>query len=175
MDTWGWEHAGSWFLGEQGDFFWLDAMGTILETVRSECGTGRLYFWGSSMGGYGALLYGYLYNAYAVYAGVPQIHFYGTSWGSANHHFFDAIFNGHESIYNNLTDVITKRRRTLYFLDYSGLEGNNYIQDQCIPLINHFIKIRQRYYLEIYPSKKHSRHHTISSSLETLNRVIKIE
>lgn len=175
MDKFGWEKAGSWFLGEAGDFFWLEAISNIIDQVRSECGIGRLYFWGSSMGGYGALLHGYLHNAYAVYASVPQTHFYGTAYGLANQKFFDPIFNGKESIYNNLVDIMTVRHRTLYFMAFSGLEGRNYIQEQCLPLIDQFSKIRQRYYLEIYPSKKHQKYHTISQSLEVFKRVISME
>ena len=175
MDNFGWEKAGSWFLGENGDFFWLEAISNIIDQVRSECGAGRLYFWGSSMGGYGALLHGYLHNAYAVYASVPQTHFYGTAYGLANKKYFDPIFNGKEYIYNNLVDIITTRHRTLYFMAFSGLEAGNYILEQCLPLISQFSRIKQRYYLEIYPTRKHQRHHTLAQSLEVLKRVITLE
>ncbi len=51
MDNYGYDGLGSWYLGEDEDFFWLDAMPEILSYVRERSGKSRLYMWGSSMGG----------------------------------------------------------------------------------------------------------------------------
>lgn len=61
-------------------FFWIDAMREILAAVRTRAGTGRLYFFGSSMGGYGSLVHGHLLHAAAVYANVPQTWLLGSSY-----------------------------------------------------------------------------------------------
>lgn len=94
MDDFGYERMGCWYLGEDGDFFWLDATAAILDEARKECGQGRLYCWGSSMGGYASLLYGYLHNAFAVYSCIPQTWLHGSSWGLANKKALDPIFGG---------------------------------------------------------------------------------
>lgn len=73
LDHYGLDKKGSWFLGEHGDFFIKDLVIELIELVKSKTGSNRLYFWGSSMGGYAAILYGILFSAEAVYANVPFI------------------------------------------------------------------------------------------------------
>lgn len=46
-------------------------MKEILRIVRENSGSGRLYMWGSSMGGYASIIYGHLLGATAIYANVP--------------------------------------------------------------------------------------------------------
>lgn len=94
IDDFGENKWGSWFLGEKGDFFWIQAIRDIIEHIRQESGSGRLYFWGSSMGGYGAILHGYLNYATAIYANVPQTHLLGSTYSNNGMcKYFDPIFD----------------------------------------------------------------------------------
>lgn len=51
MDTFGDPDIGSWYLGEKGDFFWIEGIGQIIELMKQECRTNQVFCWGSSMGG----------------------------------------------------------------------------------------------------------------------------
>lgn len=72
IDNFGYEQCGSWWLGENNDFFVKELMLRLIEKVKEITGGHRLYFWGSSMGGYGAILYGLLTGAEAIFAHIPQ-------------------------------------------------------------------------------------------------------
>ncbi|MFZ7235595.1 alpha/beta hydrolase family protein [Avibacterium gallinarum] len=67
MDTFGFGGKGSWYLGQDGDIFWIDALKFLLEKLKNDYQTDTVYFWGSSMGGYAALLHGYINKVTAVY------------------------------------------------------------------------------------------------------------
>ena len=45
---------------------------TLINVLCTEMQSSNLYFWGSSMGGYGAIVHGFELNATAVYAHIPQ-------------------------------------------------------------------------------------------------------
>src|SRR5690606_15804942 len=77
IDNFGWKGYGSWFIGEGGDFFWLDAMPLLIRKVYSG---EHIYFCGSSMGGYGAILHGCRMKAQAVYANIAQTQLLGSTY-----------------------------------------------------------------------------------------------
>lgn len=69
-------------------------MRTIVQRLKDQ-GSGDIYFWGSSMGGFGALLHGYLNRAKAVYANVPQTKLLGTAYSDFGmRKYFEKIFSG---------------------------------------------------------------------------------
>jgi hypothetical protein len=173
MDRFGVDGLGSWFLGEYGNFFWLKAIPVILDQVRQKTGQGRVHFWGSSMGGYAAILHGHRVGAKAVYANVPQTRLLGSSYSeNGMKKYFEPIFgDAHESEFNDLTKVIIQRTRTKYFLCFNQLEGRgSYVTEQCFPFISQLQSLRQPYYLEIRPIDAHGKNHGVGEVIALFNK-----
>lgn len=171
MDPYGFQGLGSWYLGELGNFFWIDAMEEIISSVKKECGAGALYFWGSSMGGYASLLYGYKFNAKAVYANVPQTHLLGSKYSeNGMRKYFEYIFGGTKNSLNNLCDVFSKKNRTVLFLCFNQLEGSDYFGEQCLPFVRHLHDIRQKFYLEVRPQDAHGKNHGVSEAINLFKK-----
>lgn len=166
LDCYGVEGKGTWYLGELGDFFWISAMRLIIDEVRKECGDGRLYFWGSSMGGYGALLHGHLNNAAAVYANIPQTFLLGSRYsdGGASR-YFDGIL-ARDSLYNDLKNIFLESTETLIFLCFNQLERDKYFSEQGLSFISHLESINQKMYVEVRPLSTHGVNHKIWETVE---------
>lgn len=169
MDKFGKDEMGSWYLGEHGDYFWLEAIQRIIEEVRFIAGTGRLFMWGSSMGGYASILHARLNGATAAYANIPQVKLlgskYGDGWGKP---YFQYIFGTNflpPPELNDLSLLFKTRSRTLYFLCFNQLEGNDYLNEQCLPLVNSLHRVRNKFYLEIRPFESHGLNHSISEAV----------
>lgn len=146
-------------------------MAEILDIVRSRAGTGYLAFWGSSMGGYAAILHGDRLGAGFVYANVPQTHLYNTTFGVRNKNFFDSIFSDKETIYNNLIDCIRVRRSHLtFFLCFNVLESGNYFAEQGLPFIGHLDSLKWPFYAELRPEKKYCKNHGIGESISLFKK-----
>jgi Family of unknown function (DUF6270) len=166
MDSFGYGGMGSWFLGENGNFFWIDAMKRILESIRAKVGNGRLYFWGSSMGGYGSLVHGYLLHATAVYANVPQTWLLGSNYSEGGmKKYFEPIFANSYSEFNDLKLFFKARSRTKYFLCFNQLEGAKYLEEHCLSFIGHLHSFRQPLYLEVRPTSSHGKNHGVSEAI----------
>lgn len=167
IDNFGYNGMGCWFLGERGDFFWLDAMKLIIQEVREKSGSGRLHFWGSSMGGYGGLVHGKLNNATAVYANVAQTHLLGSTYSERGSKvYFEPIFGDVvESRFNDLKVLFQTRSRTKYFLCFNQLERGNYFAEQGLAFVSQLNSIRQKFYLEVRPLEAHGKNHGVSEAL----------
>ena len=171
MDSFGYGGMGSWFLGENGDFFWIEAMKEILAAVKARAGNGRLHFWGSSMGGYGALLHGHLLHASAVYANVPQTKLLGSKYSDGGmKKYFEPIFTGIDSEFNDLKRIFKARTRTKYFLCFNQLEGSSYLEEQCLPFVSHLQVFRQPFYLEVRPVSSHGKNHGVSEAIALFHK-----
>lgn len=83
IDNFGLENKGSWWLGEDGDqstsnllkMVVIDAQNRLQSSEQS-----KIFIWGSSMGGFGAIVHGMLLGAEAIYANVPQIRLLGSTY-----------------------------------------------------------------------------------------------
>lgn len=171
MDFFGEDGYGSWYLGERGDFFWIDAIKLIIDQVREKTGKGRLYFWGSSMGGYGAILHGYLNHAMAIYANIPQTVLLGSKYSeSGMRKYFEPIFSDDLSEYNDLKNLIKARNRTKFFLCFNQLEGGDYFREQGLDFISHVHALRQKIYLEVRPLASHGKNHGVSEAIELFKK-----
>ena len=83
FDRYGWNRQGCWWLGEDGNFFMLDLIDAMLNTVRSEFDLrGQLYTYGSSMGGFGAALHGFRHRCPVIVLNVPQTKITGNNYGT---------------------------------------------------------------------------------------------
>jgi hypothetical protein len=166
IDNYGYEGLGSWYLGENEDFFWLTAMSEILNYVKERSGKSRLYMWGSSMGGYASILYGYLLGARAIYANVPQTVLLGSKYSdNGMRKFFSSIVNNTDNEYNDLKKVLKKRTSCKYFLCFNQLEGSDYFAEQGLAFINHLHCFKQPMYVEVRPKSAHGKNHGISESI----------
>ncbi|KLT73938.1 hypothetical protein PL75_00970 [Neisseria arctica] len=174
MDTFGHEDIGSWFLGEEGDFFWINAIKQIITKLKYECNSEQVFCWGSSMGGYAAILHGYLNNVAAVYANVPQTKLLGSTYILHNKNMkscLEYVLNGDESSkYNDLTRVIKTATDTVFIITFNQLEGLNYFSEQGFPFLRHLHGIRQKMYLEVRPNNQHAVIYNISESLELFKK-----
>ncbi len=174
IDNFGYRNFGSWYLGENRNFFWPDAIEAILEIVNRENQIGNLYCYGSSMGGYASILYGYLHKAHGIYSSVPQTKLLGSTYGKEHKKFFSPVFNNQETPYNDLVNFITRKQDTMYVIAASGMEKGNYIQEQCLPLINKLYSLGQPYYLQINPCYTHKKHHTVKEGIELIKYAISL-
>ena len=174
MDTFGHKDIGSWFLGEKGDFFWINAIKQIINKLKHECNSEQVFCWGSSMGGYAAILHGYLNNVAAVYANVPQTKLLGSTYISHNKNMkscLEYVLNSDElSKYNDLTRVIKTATDTVFIITFNQLEGLNYFSEQGFPFLRHLHGIRQKMYLEVRPNYQHTIIYNISESLELFKK-----
>jgi pimeloyl-ACP methyl ester carboxylesterase len=170
MDRFGVNRGGSWWLGEDGDFFWIEAMSKIVESLRQQ-GAGDVYFWGSSMGGWGALLHGYLNNAKAVYANIPQTVLLGSSYSEKGgmKKYFQNIFGSGDAAFNDIRNVIVDGRGK-YFLCFNQLEKYDYFLEQGIGFISHLQAVGAKFYLEVRPLESHGKNHGIRESIELFEK-----
>lgn len=172
IDSFGFDGMGSWFLGESSDFFWLDAVRLIIEQVRETAGSGRLFTWGSSMGGYAALLHGTLNHADSIYANLPQTVLLGSEYSrnGAEKYFKPLFADRVDERYNDLKKLIVTRNRTKYFLCFNQLEPGHYFDEQGLIFIEHLHSLRIKTYAEIRPLSAHGLNHTISEALDLFKK-----
>ena len=82
LDYFGFNRMGSWYLGENGDYFVVDFIDRMIEELRSELGfSGEFYTYGSSMGGFGAALHGIRHKVPAMVLDIPQTCLLGNVYG----------------------------------------------------------------------------------------------
>jgi hypothetical protein len=108
LDNFGYENRGSCWLGEKGDFFVKDLLQTLIHQIAEEyeCEE-HIYLYGTSMGGYGAILHGILCKANAVYADTPLIRLQETSYtDTAIERFYASIFSKSVSKENDLSNFL---------------------------------------------------------------------
>ena len=129
IDNFGYEQCGSWWLGEDNDFFVKELMLKLIQSVQEITGSNRLYFWGSSMGGYGAILYGLLTGAEAVFAHIPQIKLRNTKYTDGlPRKFFAKVINDeafpHWTDLTSLLSITPKSKHPLFFITQTRFDYN---------------------------------------------------
>lgn len=154
VDNFGMHGYGSWFLGEGGDFFWINAMRKIIRKVYSGS---EIYFIGSSMGGYGSILHGVLNNAIGVYANVPQTRLLGSNYSNQGmHKYFEYVFGSEKSSdYNDLKKIVGPECCTFFDITAIRQDKEAYLQQQGLEFINHLVKINAPFSFEVVNTKGH--------------------
>lgn len=72
---------GCWWLGENRQFFMLEAIDELIRDIREKFHLqGDVYTWGSSMGGFGALFHGLRCRVKAIGVNVPQVRLIGSDY-----------------------------------------------------------------------------------------------
>lgn len=179
MDTFGIPDMGSWYIGENGDYFWIKAIRELLEFLKKKCRTNQIYFWGSSMGGYAAILHGYLNNVTAVYANVPQTKLLGSTYIDHSPKMKECIEfilgkDAEKSKYNELSNILDKQNNTVFIITFNQLEGLNYFSEHGFPFLRKLHGIRQKMYLEVRPNNTHGIIYNIAETLDLFQKYAKI-
>lgn len=154
VDNFGYNSCGSWFLGEDGDFFWIKAMKEIIKHVYSG---NALYFIGSSMGGYGAILHGALNNAVGVYANIPQTVLLESEYSKQGMQvYFKHIFgNQTDTSYNDLKLILDSRLTTHFDITATRWDKRGYLQEQILDFIAHLTKHNISFSFEVVTAHGH--------------------
>lgn len=171
IDSFGVDNAGSWWLGENGDYFVKDLLHTLISDVQKQTGTTKgLYFWGSSMGGYGAILHGCLLGAKAVYANIPQIRLLGSSYDRKQmNRFFAPIFGSDtQSVYNDVTNFIKDKDNPLFFLVQSRFDYPNYLEEQGLYFLERCREKNANISFEIVPERGHKTFYSIAEAVKKI-------
>lgn len=72
LDDFGYEHRGSYYLGESGDYYVKTKVIQLIDKIREELSIKTLITAGSSKGGTCAIMFGLLEKANTIIAGAPQ-------------------------------------------------------------------------------------------------------
>lgn len=139
LDIYGRDGLGCWWLGEEGDFFVYNLLQTLINKVQKDNKHQEIFFWGSSMGGYGAILHGIAMKANAVYAHMPQVKLRGTEYTDGiNKKYYEGIF-AENKFYSDLINLIKKEADTsgpVFFLSQNIFDYPFYIEQHFLPLVN---------------------------------------
>lgn len=93
QDRYGYARCGSWWLGEKGDFFLLKLLDDMIAMLRNQLGfQGDIYTYGTSMGGFGALMHGLRWKARAIAANVPQVRLLNSEWAEQHSRLLKFVF-----------------------------------------------------------------------------------
>lgn len=180
IDNFGVNNAGSWWLGENGDFFVKDLLHALIFKIRKDINSNKgLFLWGSSMGGYGALLHGMLLDAKAIYANIPQIKLLGSSYSEKNmKKFFEPIFGTDKnSIFNDVTNflnILKPQDNPLFFLVQSRFDYKNYLEEQGLHFFQKSKDNEINISFEIVPENGHKVFYTIDESVKKIEKYIHI-
>jgi hypothetical protein len=80
-DRFGVARNGCWWLGENRQFFMMEAIDQLIREIREDFRLkGDIYGWGSSMGGFGALFHAFRCKFKAVGVNVPQVRLIGSDY-----------------------------------------------------------------------------------------------
>lgn len=162
IDNFGINNCGSWWLGEEGNYFVMDLLHRLILKVRLETQSSKgLYFWGSSMGGFGALLHGMQLNAQAVYANIPQIKLLTSSYSEGgNKKYFEPIFKeATPDRYNDVThflDLKEPKNNPLFFIAQSRFDYPNYLEEHALYFFNKCMDFDINIHMEIAPVSGHT-------------------
>lgn len=174
LDKYGAEGLGSWWLGENGDFFTYRLLQRLISTLKERYTLPAIYFWGSSMGGYGAILHGVASKAMAVYAHISQVKLIGTAYtDGANAKYYEPIFNekqkadGH--IFMDLTKyvgTVSRKKSPVLFLSQNSKDYPHYVRQHFLPLIEACDRFGYRYSVHMSMTEGHKIHLNIAQCIE---------
>lgn len=174
QDRYGYARCGSWWLGEKGNLFMPRLLDDMIETVRQRIGfNGQIYTFGTSMGGFGAILHGLRWRARAICANVPQIRLLGTEldrrlidfvFGAGNRERLEAgdsdpalaeLARYADAI--NFLDPSLSRRDlpTFHIVQARHDVTPRYARDQCFHLINRLLDVDADFELHVHPEASH--------------------
>lgn len=139
LDDHGFEGEGSWFLGEDGDFFWLEALGEMVAAVHD--GTAPVYCMGANMGGFAAIVHGLRLGAAGVYAHAPQTRLLATSFGQQGlRRQIRTVFGRRsDTPYADLRSLVRPGIATRFFLTARRWERADMLAEQFLPFLERLL------------------------------------
>ncbi|AJC84185.1 hypothetical protein IMC75_04755 [Campylobacter peloridis] len=176
IDNFGVENCGSWWLGENGIFFVKELLHQLILSIKQKHNIKKMVFWGSSMGGYGAILHGILLKADVVFANIPQIKLLGSTYSNSGMiKYFQPIFGNNISIYNDLTNLLDKKKpecNPLFFIIQSRFDYKGYLEEQGKYFFETCLKNNINISLEVVPLKGHRLFYSIDESIKKIERFL---
>ena len=180
IDHFGYEGKGCWWLGEDGDFFVKDLLQKLIKEIsqKYQC-EDNIYFYGSSMGGYGAILHGILSQARAVYANVPQIRLLDTIYSNRMmKRYFSTIYSDNITIENDLVNFLDYREKKdmlpVFYLCENSISRKggyeNYLQEHTDYFVEKCKKFNIKLHLELLPKSGHDKNYGLGEVLEKFER-----
>ncbi len=177
LDLFGYDGAGSWFLGEHNDFFVKELMLKLIEHIKKETKSERIYFWGSSMGGYAAILFALLSNAEAAYANVPQIKLKNNKYINNNILMKNCInhisSDEHYPYWFDLVSLLEntpKYKHPVFFITQTRFHTDNYLNEHIYYFIKKCDELGSNYFLEIIPRSGHLMCKSIPESIHLFDK-----
>ena len=164
LDNFGLDGKGSWWIGENGDFSTRELLASVVQMSKELLGSNDdviLCIYGSSMGGYGAILNGTKLGANAVYANVPQIKLLGSTYSELGmKKYFEAALglNPNET-YNDLNNFVktVEEDLPLFFICENRFGQRDYREQQAMSFISTLNEMKVNYHLEIVPTSGHNK------------------
>ena len=176
IDNFGVGNCGSWWLGENGNFFVKELLHQLILSIKQKYNITKMVFWGSSMGGYGAILHGILLKADAVFANIPQIKLLGSAYSNNGMvKYFQPIFDENISVYNDLTNLLDKKNpenNPLFFLIQSRFDCEGYLEEQGGYFFETCLKNNINISFEVVPLKGHKLFYSINESIKKIERYL---
>ncbi|MHC8944720.1 alpha/beta hydrolase [Advenella incenata] len=149
LDRYGTDGLGSWWFGEYKDPFTYRMLQLIIQNLKSIYKLPAIYIWGSSMGGYGAILHGLACKAHAVYAHIPQTKLAGTHYTDGrNKRFFSPLVSKRKWAFStnsvftephvDLCKYLAKFRphkSPVFFLTQNTFDYPFYVREHLLPFV----------------------------------------
>lgn len=164
IDDFGLDGKGSWWIGENGDKSTSNLLDLVIRKSKKILNSSNdviLCIYGSSMGGYGAILNGCKLGASAVYANVPQIRLLGSTYSELGmkKYFEAALGKIPDEKYNDLNNFIrtVENKKTLYFICENRFGQKNYLKQQAMSFISTLEELQVNFHLEIVPTSGHNK------------------
>lgn len=164
IDNFGLKGKGSWWIGEQGGHSTSELLAKVVEKSKNILSSNIdtiLCVYGSSMGGYGAILNGCKLGATAVYVNVPQIRLLGSTYSELGMkpYFEAALGTNPDDMYNDLNNFIQQANGVLplFFICENRFGQKDYLNQQAMSFVNTLNKLEKNYHLEIVPTSGHNK------------------
>jgi hypothetical protein len=181
IDFFGVEGLGSWWIGENGGTNTIQLLDEVVEKCAIMMNCSRIenmFIYGSSMGGFGALLHGHRFNAKAVYVNVPQIQLLGTTYSEGGmNKFFSGVINEKNSNFNDLATLLEDKdlNHPLYFLCENRFGYHNYRKEHINRFLQMLEDLELNYHLEIIPTRGHNKNRGINEVKNLFEQYCQIE
>lgn len=164
IDNFGEENKGSWWIGEEGDHSTSELLNKAVSKSKKLLNSNNdviLCIYGSSMGGYGAILNGIKLGAKAVYANVPQIKLLGSTYSKfgMKKYFQTALGTNPDKKYNDLNNFIrnVEGDLPLFFICENRFGQKDYLKEQAMSFVSTLNELELNYHLEIVPTSGHNK------------------
>ncbi|MCH7379966.1 MULTISPECIES: alpha/beta hydrolase family protein [Acinetobacter] len=174
IDNYGVDNSGSWWLGEKGDYFVKELLQQLVVKIKEITGSNRIYFWGSSMGGYGAIFHGIECKAEGVFAHIPQIKLKNTVYTDGiMAKYVTNVFEGADvdelDLLNKL-QTINKSEMPCFFITQTRFDYNQYLEQQANAFIEKCNHLGLMYFYEIAPKYGHSIYRSVAQSIAVFDQ-----